>query len=200
MWIGVLSGAASAQVATRVGGVPALQPRLMQGIDDQGPLGTSLQPGTIDLRTDNGWESVYSVPNGDGLLMRRAGGLSAVFTRSDYIPTRDGILTAVPPGVIFCIGDPTPLTVGKAWTKPQAGPAVPHALSSGPLAERIDTSFSGLTSGDPRVSSVLPEHPSSTGAPTSLPQTTLPRIDTEQGRWEVLWSLRSRLELTAAAE
>jgi len=74
---------------------------LDQGLEDVGPIGTSLRRTTRDLHAPRGFDEVFRTD--DGLLMRRDGALEAIFPRSSYIATPDGVAPAIPPGTIFRI-------------------------------------------------------------------------------------------------
>ena len=86
-------------------GVPVQTIRLTpldQTVDDRGALDLSLRridPG-LDLPT--GYRSVYARPGGG--LMRANGGLAAVFPRSIYVRTQEGVVPDVPAGTRFVIG------------------------------------------------------------------------------------------------
>lgn len=74
---------------------------LDQGLEDVGPIGTSLRRTTRDLHAPRGFDEVFRTD--DGLLMRRDGALEAIFPRSSYIATPDGVAPAIPAGTIFRI-------------------------------------------------------------------------------------------------
>ncbi|MBX3357062.1 MAG: hypothetical protein KF745_01410 [Phycisphaeraceae bacterium] len=119
----LLVPAAAGPAPAQTGGQPAITPvqpgnpavsqsnnpqiqRVEQGVADVGPLSLSTRSLGVDLRRPFGFDSVYAV-NGDrngGSFARISGGLFAVFPRSVYRPTKDGIMTEVPPGTVFYIG------------------------------------------------------------------------------------------------
>ena len=80
-----------------------------QGVDDVGPLSTSLRDvnNRVELRRDSAWERVYRDP-GTGLLYRYSGGLGASFRRSAYTPTRNGAVAEIPAGTVYHIGASSP--------------------------------------------------------------------------------------------
>ncbi len=77
-----------------------------QTISDVDPLATSLRlvDYEVDLRQDAEFERVYAVPGQPGQLMRRQGGLVAVFDRSHYVPTWYGPVPVIPPNTVFYVG------------------------------------------------------------------------------------------------
>jgi hypothetical protein len=79
---------------------------LDEGVEDRGPLSTSLREMHVDLRQPVGFENVYRVGEQDELLMRISGGLHAVFPRSVYAETVFGPLPLTPPGTLFFVGEP----------------------------------------------------------------------------------------------
>lgn len=81
---------------------------VQQGVADVDPLLESLRAYSPSLRLDNNFEHVYLLDANDpnSPFFRRAGGLYAVFPRSEYVLTRDGVIAAVPPGTIFHFGRP----------------------------------------------------------------------------------------------
>lgn len=88
---------------------PAL-PRVEQGVGDVEPLGMTLRDMQVDLRTPSGFDGVYRLDRTDAfgtretLFMRMDGGVTAVFPKSLYTPTRDGLVPTIPPGTIFYLG------------------------------------------------------------------------------------------------
>ncbi|MCA9310007.1 MAG: hypothetical protein KDA21_02315 [Phycisphaerales bacterium] len=82
--------------------------RVDQTVADVDPLGTSLRQVDfeVDLRQDIDFQYVYTVPGHPDSLMRRQGGLVAVFNRSDYLPTWFGPVPVVPPNTVFYVGEP----------------------------------------------------------------------------------------------
>lgn len=78
------------------------------GVADTDPLGESLRRLSPSLRIDNNFEHVYRLDPTDenSPFFRRAGGLYAVFPRSQYVLTRRGVVAAVPPGTVFHFGRP----------------------------------------------------------------------------------------------
>lgn len=84
-----------------------------QGYDDVGPLSRSFSQPAADLRTPMDFDRVYRVSAGVDLFgrpremyARAAGGLTAVFPQSSYVPTRGGMTPEVPPGTVWIIGAP----------------------------------------------------------------------------------------------
>lgn len=108
------------------GGLQALDP----GMQDLDPLRTSLRLQPVDLRQPMDFDKVYRLP-GNGAtdrLVRMSGALAAVFPRSDYVPTENGVVALVPAGTIFHIGG-----------IPTAAPApAPRAIAPGSAAATVN--------------------------------------------------------------
>ncbi len=73
-----------------------------QMVEDQGPLDVSLRRIEPGLELPSGYRHVYSLSEGG--LMRANGGLAAVFPKSIYVQTREGVIPDVPAGTRFVIG------------------------------------------------------------------------------------------------
>ncbi len=94
----------------------AQQPQKIDaGTSDVSPNAVSLRNLGIDLRQPTGFEGVYQLSKvdafgrGQAMFMRIDGGITAIFTRSVYVPTEFGMVPQIPPGTIFHIGKlPTP--------------------------------------------------------------------------------------------
>lgn len=86
------------------------------GVADIDPLGESFRLLAPVLRIDNNFEHVYRLNPDDehSPFFRRAGGLYAVFPRSQYVLTRQGVVAAVPPGTIYHFGRPEPAAISGA--------------------------------------------------------------------------------------
>ncbi len=82
-----------------------LQP-VEQTVADRGPLSTSLRWVQYGLREPYGFKQLYQLPVGEQNYVRRNAGLWAVFPRSLYITTRDGISPSIPAGTVYYIGGP----------------------------------------------------------------------------------------------
>lgn len=112
-------------------------------IGDVGPLSTSSRLLPLDTRLPTNFDRVYRIPGSskgvatfnsapgqEDKLVRISGGISAVFSRSDYFRTRKGKLaTAIPPGTVFHIGRIPDSVLGIA---PE--PARPVSILSASLA------------------------------------------------------------------
>lgn len=79
-----------------------------RGIEDINPLGVSLRQLPPEFRLDNDWEQVYVSRVDPSRFVRVHGALHAVFPRSQYVSTRDGVRSQTPPGTVFYIGPPAP--------------------------------------------------------------------------------------------
>lgn len=100
-------------------------PQIQQGGLDVSPLAYQHIVMPLELEVPNDFETIYQVsgPTGEVQFVRFAGGTAAVFPRSVYLPTSEGILPDIPPDTIFYIdGLPpsygSPDEVGPAWTSP----------------------------------------------------------------------------------
>ncbi|MFO0833388.1 MAG: hypothetical protein U0638_00345 [Phycisphaerales bacterium] len=87
---------------------PPLEP-VQQGTVDANPLAAPANVQPLDLRLPLGFDRVYRVVEpGRSMLNQRyarsSGALTAVFPRSQYTPTRDGVVPEIPAGTIFYIG------------------------------------------------------------------------------------------------
>lgn len=89
-------------------GEPPLEP-VQQGTVDANPLAAPASVQPLDLRLPSGFDRVFHVvePWRSSLNQRYArssGALTAVFPRSQYTPTRDGVVPEIPAGTVFYIG------------------------------------------------------------------------------------------------
>lgn len=87
---------------------PPLEP-VQQGTIDANPLAAPSNVQPLDLRLPLGFDRVYRVVEpGRSMLNQRyarsSGALTAVFPRSQYTPTRDGVVPEIPAGTVFYIG------------------------------------------------------------------------------------------------
>lgn len=87
---------------------PPLEP-VQQGTIDANPLAAPASVQPLDLRLPLGFDRVYRVVEpGRSMLNQRyarsSGAITAVFPRSQYTPTRDGVVPEIPAGTIFYIG------------------------------------------------------------------------------------------------
>lgn len=78
------------------------------GVEDRGAFGSSFKLLQKDLRKDNAFEKLYRVKGSDGIYVRKAGGLYAVFRNPEYIDTEFGFFPIVPAGTVYCIGKMRP--------------------------------------------------------------------------------------------
>ncbi len=85
--------------------VVGLQP-VEQTVADGGPLSTSLRWVEYGLREPYGFKQLYQLPIGEQNYVRRNAGLWAVFPRSLYITTRNGVSPSIPAGTVYYIGGP----------------------------------------------------------------------------------------------
>lgn len=113
--LGILAAAVATSAAAQVPPpvIPPSDPAIVEpprqldpGLEDVGPLSTSLRVLDWGLPGGDEFDRVYQVPGRPELLMRVSGGLHAVFPRSTYAGTDLGPVPTVPAGTIFYIGDP----------------------------------------------------------------------------------------------
>lgn len=104
-------------------------------VGDLGPLSRSLRSLGADLRQPTNFDRVYRVPGQDDRFMRINGGLYAVFERSLYAPTRDGLVPLIPGGTVFYIGRPSFLRD----VKPESVEEVNGMLDKRSHSNRLDT-------------------------------------------------------------
>lgn len=100
-------------------------PQIQQGGLDVNPLAYQHIVMPYDLEVPNDFETLHQVydPSGATQYVRFAGATAAVFPRSVYLPTSEGILPDIPPDTIFYIdGLPpsysSPDTLGPGWSSP----------------------------------------------------------------------------------
>ena len=79
--------------------------RVEEAVEDRGALSASLRVEPLDLRQDQSFEKLYKVAGSEGVYIRRAGGLRAVFRNPVYVDTSDGSIPLVPAGTVYCIGE-----------------------------------------------------------------------------------------------
>lgn len=89
-------------------GEPPLEP-IEQGTTDANPLAAPARVQPLDLRLPLGFDRIYRVvePGRSAMNQRYArssGAITAVFPRSQYTPTRDGVIPEIPAGTVFYLG------------------------------------------------------------------------------------------------
>jgi hypothetical protein len=75
------------------------------GYEDRGALSDSLRVERVDLRHDTAFETLYKVAGSDGVYVRKAGGLRAVFKNPAYFDTATGAIPLLPAGTVYSIGE-----------------------------------------------------------------------------------------------
>ena len=75
------------------------------GFEDRGVLSDSLRVVPVDLRHDTAFETLYKVAGSDGVYVRKAGGLRAVFKNPAYFDTGTGLIPLLPAGTVYSIGE-----------------------------------------------------------------------------------------------
>jgi hypothetical protein len=96
---------AAGVASARQGWVPPLE-RVDETVEDRDDLATSLRRLETGMHQPAGFEGVYRIQGLEGRFVRVQGGVYAVFPRSQYRPTRAGLLPTVPPDTVFHIGPP----------------------------------------------------------------------------------------------
>ena len=76
-----------------------------QGVQDRSPLSGSLRVVPVDMRQDNSFEKLYRVEGSDGVYIRKARGLRAVFKNPTYLDTSGGSIPLIPAGTVYSIGE-----------------------------------------------------------------------------------------------
>jgi len=99
------------------------------GLSDVGPLALSQRILRADLRVPTAFERVYRVklPDGSSVFARIDNGVTAVFPRSDYVSTSQGVFAVVPPGTVYSIGGDIRSIFAGRPAPAQAPPPVPSA-------------------------------------------------------------------------
>jgi len=75
-----------------------------QGFADLDLLSASLRYLEMGYRQELHYERLFEVPGHPDLLMRRDGAMTAIFHRSRYEETEDGLVPLIPDGAIFHLG------------------------------------------------------------------------------------------------
>ncbi|MBL8763086.1 MAG: hypothetical protein JNM07_02310 [Phycisphaerae bacterium] len=99
--------------------------RIDPGTQDLGPLSSSVRVLDTDLRLPSDFKQIYRIRQYDALgrpvgadrFGRASGAVTAVFPRSVYTPTSRGLVTEIPAGTIWYIGDipnDAPLAMSRA--------------------------------------------------------------------------------------
>lgn len=114
------------------GGLQALEP----GMQDLDPLRTSLRLQPVDLRQPMDFDKVYRLPGSGATdrLVRMSGAVSAVFPRSDYVGSENGLLALIPAGTVFHLG-------GVPGTEPASAPRQVAPGSAAALFDGRDVRF-----------------------------------------------------------
>jgi hypothetical protein len=133
-----------------------------QGIDDADPLAVSLRVLRPDYRLSTNFERIYEArldprvfgpqlaANADQtFLVRFAGGVAAVFPKSEYVKYRGLNYAKVPPGTVFSIGGPIERLMGEpnfdSLPKLDAAPSAQFVNRSARLPAPDSTSASTAT-------------------------------------------------------
>lgn len=129
--------AGSPPPASSIAGLPGLVP-VEQGVADVEPLGLSFRRLEVDRRRPLGFDQVFRLPpaqpGAPARFARRSGAVTAVFTRSDYLPLEDGSgIAVIPPDTRFQIESDE-----SAAAVPRPSPATPaHSAAARTADSRV---------------------------------------------------------------
>lgn len=132
---------------------------LEAGIEDVSPNAVAPRMQAVDLRTPVGFDRVYAITDAPGLLARRSGSVTAVFSRSIY---GGDASPQVPPGTVFYIGKLPVNLAGPGLLSPFA-----HVSEVSPMSRLLREETSINTYRETRVDAVQTEEPES--GPTHEP-------------------------------
>ncbi len=119
--------------------------RVEQGYSDIEPILQSLRVQPVDMRESVGFDILYKGTWNDPavgsreVFARRHGALTAVFPRSSYVRTKEGVVPEIPAGTIFYFGD-LPPTLDEVVQRQEAARAVLGSLN-GRRDLRLDTAL-----------------------------------------------------------
>jgi hypothetical protein len=91
------------------------------GFEDRGALSESFRVEQVDLRHDTAFETLYKVSGSDGVYVRKAGGLRAVFKNPTYFDTANGAIPLLPAGTVYSIGEVNVSLLGQLSTLSTVG-------------------------------------------------------------------------------
>lgn len=103
----VIAGFISITSSLMWSGEPVALEPVEGGVADRGSLSDSLRIMPTDLRQNQSFEKLYRVVGSEGVYIRQAGGLRAVFKNPVYVDTVSGSMPIVPAGTVYCIGEVT---------------------------------------------------------------------------------------------
>ncbi len=104
------------------------------GVEDRGAHSESLRVTSLDLRQDASFERLYRVAGSDGVYVRKAGGLQAVFKNPVYYDGQTGPIPLIPAGTVYSIGEVRRELLGQLEALSE--PSVPEELV---IAERYES-------------------------------------------------------------
>ncbi len=171
---------------------------LDEGVADRAGLARSLRRTDPGLAA-TGFDRIFEAPDGSGRLIRRQGGLTAVFSRSVY-GGDGGSVAEIPPGTVYRLGGEGPLATGSeaalAGTRrgrPDAGTVHPGLDWRVPGARAgFGTTVPSPPSRPADAASIAPPPPSPAAGEVPTP---LPRFMTDEAyRRQRLERLLERLE------
>jgi len=120
------------------------------GVADRGALSESFHVEPLDLRQDASFEQLYKVEGSEGVFVRKAGGLQAVFKNPDYLDTESGSLPLIPAGTVYSIGRVPTELLGQLATMSE--PTAPEELIQTELVLKASTRSPIVESGFARGS------------------------------------------------
>lgn len=110
-----------------------------QTVEDVSELSTSLRYIEPGLVQPTGFEQVFRYSGRTDFFVRIDGAIHAVFPKSIYVPSKQGIIATVPPGTVFYIGDPLlPNNLIDNVPQPAQTEGIDKNNSSGRLMWRIE--------------------------------------------------------------
>jgi hypothetical protein len=191
VWL--LASAASAQSTSPLGGWSFDEP-VEAGVADLGPLDASLRLERYDLRSPDQWDQVYRMRSVEGdWFARRSGGLTALFSQSQYIDSPYGPLAEIPASTVYIIGDPTPEFLRSIGLLEPEQSQSPSGSGQG-IDQRIDSSVARRLSTryEPPAQGAIP--PAEVGAQLERDQSIWYNDQLRQARVRRLLELARKVE------
>lgn len=171
----IAAGWAAAAVTSGAGAQSPSWPaaeRVDPTVGDVGPLAQSLRLVPIDLRAPTGFDTVFRLSGpargGEALLGRIDGGVTAVFSRSVYEPSRFGDVAAIPPGTQFVIGEPPAWLLDQHDSAGRAALGRANPIVRQPLTLRLNPLAQPSAAWSPALQRVAPMGSRATSVGTLL--------------------------------
>ncbi len=123
-----------------------------EGVADRGVLSESFHIEPLDLRQDVSFEQLYRVEGSEGVFVRKAGGLQAVFRNPDYLDVDSGAIPLVPAGTIYSIGKVSTDLLGQLATmsEPMVDKELSHTATTATTLDLSPISGGGYSGGSLR--------------------------------------------------